>query len=381
MKTPNSMSDVRTGRRIPSLDGLRAISVSLVIYWHLSYFENGRWIATRFDSGMLGVFTFFVISGFIITLLLKKERDAKGTISLKAFYLRRAFRILPPLCFFLTGVAVLTKLGLSESSPRALLVSLSFVRNYLPSSFPTLRHLWSLSVEEQFYLVWPFLYSRLSTRNAMRVLILVIIAAPLVRLLLFVNGAGGLALEWHTESVADGLAAGCLLAIWLNDLRANNVYQKFVRSPLCMVLPIITVAAAWQFSPMLYQAVGKSVIFLSVALTIDASIQRHDSLIGRVLNLVPFVLLGKLSYSLYLWQQVFLLEPRGTHPYAWFPFNLVLSIGAAAFSYYAIEQPSLKFGRRLISGLKSRTMAVSDSPLASDGGVCQGREYGSLHVH
>lgn len=298
---------------------------------------------------MLGVFCFFVISGYIITLLLKKERETTGTISIGAFYFRRAFRILPPLFFFLGGLAVLTKFKLSESSPREILLSLTFLRNYRPSIFATMRHLWSLSVEEQFYLLWPFLYLRLSNKNAVRFLLVVIVATPILRLILFKFGASSLTLEWHSESVADGLAMGCLLAICEDRLRANPVYRKFVTSPFALILPVVTAAGAWQGFPLLYQAVGKTIIFLSVALSIDVVIQRHDSWVGKLLNKPPLAQLGKLSYSLYLWQQLFLLETKGSQPYAWFPLNLAFTLGMAAISYHLIEQPAIKIGRQLLS--------------------------------
>jgi peptidoglycan/LPS O-acetylase OafA/YrhL len=328
---------------------MRAISICLVLVWHLQFFIYRRW-PSQWDYGTLGVFIFFVISGYIITKLLVAERQRTGYLSLDSFYWRRAFRILPPLLFFLVGVHLLTLCGLSESSPRYLALALTFTRNYFPGHFISLRHLWSLSVEEQFYLMWPFLFKRLSDRGASKLLIAVILTAPVVRVIYALAGASGVAQHWHFESVADGLALGCLLAINQEKLHSNRLYMHFCNSrwPF-LVLPCVIFAAAWQVSPFFYAFVGKSLIFLCAALFLDVSIQRYHSIPGRILNSLPFVSLGRWSYSLYLWQQVFLLEPRGTKPYAYFPLNLALALLAAIVSYYFIELPTIRYGRILLN--------------------------------
>jgi peptidoglycan/LPS O-acetylase OafA/YrhL len=311
---------------------------------------------------MLGVFIFFVISGYIITRLLVVERERTGDFSLAAFYWRRGFRILPPLILFLVGVHLLTLWNLSESSPRYLFLALTFTRNYFPGRFGSLRHLWSLSVEEQFYLLWPFLLKRLSDRNASKLLLAVMLAAPAIRLIYVMTGANGVALEWHFESVADGLAAGCLLAINQKKLHANLFYMRLCTSKWSLLLlPCVTIAAAWQGSTVLYELFGKSLIFLSATLFLDASIQQCRSLPGRVLNSSPLVSVGRWSYSLYLWQQVFLLEPRGTKPYAHFPLNLALALLVAVSSYYLLEQPIIRCGRVLLE----RHLRRRQSSLAS----------------
>jgi peptidoglycan/LPS O-acetylase OafA/YrhL len=335
------------------LDGIRAISICLVLAWHLQYFRQGSWLPSQWDYGTLGVYIFFVISGYIITKLLIAERGRTGDISLGAFYWRRAFRILPPLLLFLIGVYILTLYGLSTSSPRYLLLALTFTRNYFPGRFASLRHLWSLSVEEQFYLLWPFLLKRLSDRSASKLLLVVIFTAPMIRLVYVLAGASSVALAWHFESVADGLAFGCFLAINQEKLHANRLYMRFCGSRWALlILPCITLVGAWQVSPVLYEALGKSLIFLSATLFVDASILQYDSIQGRILNSLPLVLLGHWSYSLYLWQQVFLLEPRGTKPYAYFPLNLALALLASIGSYYLVEQPLIRCGRILLNRVK-----------------------------
>jgi len=347
-----------TEKRLPSLDGIRAIAISLVIYFHL-WLQNHRIVG--FDWGTLGVYIFFVLSGFLITGLLIRESERMQSASLKNFYIRRFFRIIPPLVCFLLGVKILMALGFPLANNRAVLFSVSFLRNYRPGPL-VFQHLWSLSVEEQFYLIWPFLFTCLSRKMLTRLLTGVIVIAPIIRLVavLWIGDK----YVWHTEQVADGLAWGCLLAIKQPELRANRLYQRFSGSYATAILPCIIVAGAYYYPLTLDALVGKSGIFLCVALGIDVLIMRHNSFPGRVLNIAPIAWLGRISYSLYLWQQIFLIAwPRF---FVWLPANLCLSLLCASFSYYFIEQPTIRLGRMIVArrnllGPRIEVRAVANS--------------------
>lgn len=346
-----------SGQRIPSLDGWRAIAISLVVYWHLVY-SYRKWSSVVFDWGALGVYVFFVISGFLITLMLKREHEKTGSVSLRGFYIRRVFRIFPPLIFYLAGVAILAKLGLAVAGMRSILFSLGFLRNFFPGPYPILQHFWSLSVEEQFYLMWPFIFTRLSRKSAARLLFGVILIEPFVRsgMFLWLGNRGNW--QWGTEAIADGLACGCLLALSQQELRSYRWYQWLSRSYAWLLLPLVTIAGAHVRPELFYHGVGKTLIFLSVALAMDISIVRFESLPGRILNSAPFVFVGKLSYSLYLWQQVFLKDR--TQPYGWFPLNLGLALLLALFSFHFIEEPAVRFGREFAArAKKGRAMAAA----------------------
>jgi len=145
-----------TSRSIPSLDGLRAASVAVVIVGHSLAYLHGE--ANRFpylqlsELGQSGVDAFFVISGFLITYLLLKEKDATGTISLRNFYFRRFFRIFPPFYAYLAVVGILWVAGLARQDVRAFLSAATYTWNYAPHATSwLLAHTWSLSLEEQFY--------------------------------------------------------------------------------------------------------------------------------------------------------------------------------------------------------------------------------------
>jgi peptidoglycan/LPS O-acetylase OafA/YrhL len=358
-------SRIRATERIPSLDGLRAISVVIILSFHLRLLpsvDRPHWM--RFDVATLGMFIFFVISGFIITELLLDERERAGTIHLPSFYGRRFFRIFPALLGYLLGLAVLGGLGLASCSVHQLWLGLTFLGNYRYSGCLSTGHLWSLSVEEQFYLLWPIVLSRLSSRNASRLLLIVICTVPVIRIVHVVHGADWMTLEWHSESVADSLAIGCLLAIGRTRLHANRTYQWFANSSFCWFLPAGILAAGWQHSALFYQGVGKTLMLLGIAIGIDISIQRSKTAWGRCLNSAVLVRLGLWSYSIYLWQQVFTLQLPGAQPYAQFPLNLALSISVGITSYYLIERPALLWGRQMIP----RAQRSADVAVAKEAG-------------
>jgi peptidoglycan/LPS O-acetylase OafA/YrhL len=315
----------------------------LVVSAHLHSFSAG--VEAQYKIGFLGLFVFFVMSGFLITKLLLDERELTGTICLRSFYRRRFFRIFPALLGYLGGLALLSTLGLASCSVRALLWSVTFLANYRPTSFPSLGHLWSLCVEEQFYLIWPIVFSRLSLKNASRLLVGVICVLPIARVIMVDRGATWITLNHHSEAVADSIAIGCLLAIKQQHLHSSRGYQWFSKSYFCLLVPIIALITTWEGSPLFYQGLGKTVLFVSIAIGLDISVQRADSMWGRLLNSSILVSLGRWSYSLYLWQQVFTLQRPGAQPYAWFPMNLALTLSVGIASYYLIEVPGLRRGR------------------------------------
>ena len=348
--------------RIPSLDGCRAIAILLVVYSHVESARNA-WSARAFDWGTLGVFVFFVISGFIITTLLQREREKHQSVSLRQFYIRRCFKIHPPLTLFLAAMAVLSSLGLSDASGRSILFSFTFLRNYLPGPSRVLHHLWSLSVEEQFYLIWPFLFVTMSRRAVCRLLMVVVLVVPFIRLFTVLRMGTSFTVGlswagWHTQQLADGLAWGCLLAIRRDDLRSTRFYRWLSTSYAALLLPVIVALASYTYPPIVFESLGKTLIFACTALCIDLTILRSESVVGRFLNWTPFAGIGKISYSLYLWQQLFFFA-RSDHPYQWFPVGLVFLLPCALFSYLVVEQPAVRIGRRLASRGRNPLPAIA----------------------
>jgi peptidoglycan/LPS O-acetylase OafA/YrhL len=186
---------------------------------------------------LLGVRVFLVISGFLISSILFAEARSSGTVELDRFYFRRTMRIFVPYYAFLAVVMVLGRLGILTLSASALLHAATYTSNYSASMPWQLSHTWSLSVEEQFYLLWPALIVLLERSRALVVAALVVLAVPLVRVILWQlspTATGGIGHRF--ETCADALAIGCLLAGVRDWLATRPRYLAATRSPALLVL-------------------------------------------------------------------------------------------------------------------------------------------------
>ena len=162
-RTPPTFSE----GRIPSLDGLRAVSILLVVVCHLAQTVDNPLPGPRtwYFKGAVGVDIFFAISGFLITTLLLRETERSGTVSISRFYLRRALRILPAFWVYIAVLALFDHVGWVHLMSRDWIAAITYTVNFfLPTAFPV-RHIWSLSVEEHFYLIWPLLFALLGGKR------------------------------------------------------------------------------------------------------------------------------------------------------------------------------------------------------------------------
>ncbi len=359
----------QTPHRIPSLDGLRALSIFLVVGLHtvqrLSETHPVGWFWYAIFNGSSGVFIFFEISGFLITTLLLSEHAKRGSISLRGFYLRRAFRILPPLYFYIGFIVVLGLLGRLTLDRRDLLSSLFFFHNYIQNS-PTwsLEHLWSISVEEQFYLVWPFLFvfclrkPGVAGRFAASLIpLLILIVSPVARVVLGRSSDPLLHRIGVNYLNFDFLMFGCLVALLQGTSRFEAVYRAATRIwwlPLA-VMAVCSVLGA-RYENYFNLPVGYTLNGAAIAVFLLWCTRNPHTAIGRGLNWRPVARVGVLSYSIYLWQTLFLHHrnvPVFGHlawltipPVSWLGFFLM-----AMFSYEVIEQPSLSLRGALIKRL------------------------------
>ena len=161
-------SDARSGHRLPGLDGLRMIAATMVVIYHADVrdgFAAGTWLAGPISLGHFGVGIFFVLSGFLITHLLMNEEQQTGRVGLKSFFIRRMIRIVPPAYFYIAIVLMLAWAGLVTMHWSDVRPSVFFYKNYAPTASIT-GHYWTLSAEEQFYLVWPLAFVALRTDRA-----------------------------------------------------------------------------------------------------------------------------------------------------------------------------------------------------------------------
>ena len=310
----------------------------------------GHWAELHYRSDVAGAFAnlgvrvFFIISGYLITTLLLKEYGKKATIDLGAFYVRRAYRILPAAMAFMLPIFLVYWHELRWYHMAA---AVFYLANFDYAHPWFLGHLWSLSVEEQFYLLWPF---ALRKWHAYRVWILlgVVAVAPIYRVLCHLLGLHGRGDETF-PAVADILAIGCLLAIFSHRL------PKIRGSvALAMVVPVVFVPIYWGLIRFHTTALLLVILWPLLHASIAGLVLHVVRTPYRILNVGPVQWLGRISYSLYLWQQVFSF---GTHPRPWF--YLLVAVGMASASYYVIEQPMLRLRDRQRSKIPQKAVCAA----------------------
>ncbi|HEY2346160.1 MAG TPA: acyltransferase [Xanthomonadaceae bacterium] len=361
--------------RIPSLDGFRALSILLVLFGHLCGTRGFPVSLETYermfgDVAELGVIVFFVISGYLITTLLEGERQATGRISLKQFYLRRLLRIFPVAYAFIAAMALATLIGWVQLTGRDFLLAATYLMNYHPERPWVLGHLWSLSIEEQYYLAWPLALIVLRRRQAMAVAVAAIFLGPIVRL------APGMELRmFHATwfdgmtifpSMMDYLATGCVLALLRPRLLQQSWYLRLTASRwLVLTVPLILLVTREStgghlhgIAQALVVLIGSPVMNACIALSIESCTRHTGTLAARFLNGAPVAFVGVLSYSLYVWQQPFIDRGGGSWWNA-FPQNLVCAFAMALLSYWIVERSFLALRRRF------------RPPVGSAGVVCE----------
>lgn len=359
-----SPSERATAERIPSLDGLRAISIMLVLIGHIAgtggapatlmTLRTSSWV----NLGDLGVRVFFVISGLLITTLLLEEQATYGRISLGRFFLRRTFRIFPAFLALLLGLWIAQTRGWITLGGADWTHALTYTVNYHPERPWVIGHLWSLSVEEQFYAIWPLLLLLAGIRRGMLYAAAIVCVAPILRLVYLrylPNGGDYAGITF--ETAADSLAIGCLLA-WLRDrLWANERWRRSISTP--WLAPAVLIAASLLHArTQLAFLLGATAMNIAIALFIERSIRLPDRGLPRLLNTRPLIFLGMLSYSLYLWQQPFLNRESSAF-ITQFPQNVLFALVGAIACFYLIERPALALRRRIEHKLPRRVPVES----------------------
>jgi peptidoglycan/LPS O-acetylase OafA/YrhL len=323
-------------------------------------------------TGLLGVDLFFVLSGFLITtLLLDEQRRRAGAVSLGSFYRRRVLRLLPALVVLL---AVFTSVAAAVADAREALVGaaagLGYVMNHalaaghadqLPTS---LAHLWSLSAEEQFYLVWPLLLLglfRCRLGLAAWACATAVLLMQLRALDLLASDAGTHRIEFGVDTRSISIVVGCLLALLL----AGRVHVPRVPQRLELVAPVLFVALVvidWKRSlfagPLLLTALCSAVL---VVQALDRS-----SPVAKALAVAPMVFLGRISYGLYLWHlpilAAFGVMGAGL---TWIAVPAVaVALAAATASYYLVEQPFLRRKTRPAADSQPASVPASEVVVA-----------------
>ena len=349
---------------ITGLDGIRAVAVMAVLFYH----ANAPWAL----GGFLGVETFFVLSGFLITSLLLAEWQSTGSLSLQNFWLRRARRLLPAVWLLLAVLPILALFLASDALPRLkedVPAALLYITNWVYivrevpyfEAFgrpPLLQHLWSLAVEEQFYLLWPlllvFLLRTLKNKRTGVVLIttILVILSSIWMAVLFDPGNDPLRVYYGTDTRAAGFLVGALLAMIWSPSQPVPVSRKRWQEVIGwtgLLALIIFYNKLNEFQPFLYRGGILATALSSAFVIVGAS--SPTSFLSKLLETPLLRWIGSRSYSIYLWHWPVLMLTRPGFDLQ-FPELLIrggqiaLTFGLAELSYRWVETPVRRYGFR-----------------------------------
>lgn len=341
---------------IPSLDGIRAIAVILVFFAH-SGLEN-------FIPGGLGVTIFFVLSGYLITTLMRIEHARSGTINYRNFYLRRLLRLMPPLLIVIAATGLLAALSLINGNftPSGIFSALFYFGNYhiiandfqgMPAGIAVV---WSLAIEEHYYLFYPPLAALLLRigRIGLSVSILALLCVVVLawRYWLVSHGASEAYLTMATDTRVDAILIGCLMALWRNPWLDPVPVQKILNVWWIAALCIAVLIGTLVYRDEVFRLTARYTLqSLAIAPLIYLAVARADRLPFRWLNARPLVYIGTISYTIYLSHHVILLGLDKHWPQlSWIWLTLagaVLTLALAEPMRRWVEQPCAKLRQML----------------------------------
>lgn len=349
----------------PSLNGLRAMSIIMVVFFHMRPADN--WAYKHFFAGDLGVDIFFVISGFLITTLCLKEKVKTSDINLKSFYTRRVLRILPVAYLYLAFIIALNAIQNLNIPHIYIMAAGLFIANF--SVFNKYQHryvaqYWSLAVEEQFYLIFPFLLKK-SFKVYLSLILFIVFVLPLV---LYVQekipafNTGVLYFIIHFFAKFQGIAVGSLLAVLAFKGYINPVNHTVTRTLINIAAFALMICL--EFDPFFsFKAIALNLLIsILIALIIFVNVTPGKDIFFRILNNAAMNKIGVLSYSIYIWHMLFIVpNPHLPRVLYLFPYNVGLILIMAFISYYGYERYFLKLKERFT---KTKGLSTPTSPPA-----------------
>ena len=350
----------------PSLDGLRGIAILMVVFYHLNLSSNPYY--TIILNGKLGVLIFFVLSGFLITTLCIKEKVTTNDISLKGFYIRRALRIFPVAYLYIFVVIVLNyifKLNISYVSILAAafyLMNLSSIFRKYFFSWET-GHFWSLSVEEQFYLIVPVILKK-NFKVYLLVILFIVFVLPVFLCLQYLfpvlNNNMVLYVFTHYLIKFQAIAVGCLLSVLTFKYSLNYSISVSTKIATNIVALFLIVYIQYDDFLSITNVFSGLIISFLIGYIIITNITYQKDFIFKILNARLLKIIGVLSYSIYIWQQIFTSENKNLpHLMITYPYNLIGIIAVSCLSYYFYESFFLKLKSRYSKIQKQKFVTIS----------------------
>lgn len=350
-------------KRIDALEGLRGVAVALVVLCHADIPGLG-------GAGWVGVNTFFVISGFIITHLLVREQEEHGRIALGPFFARRFLRLIPAMLAMLVVMGLAVRLlvhraclpGFIDEGLMALAQVHNWAAIYAWCTQQFLSHCWSLSIEWQFYLVWPLLLSATlhgpgGRGRAITTTLALAMASLAWAWWLVLSDAGFARIYGGTDARITSLLAGCLVGLWWSPDRAPGGAGW---EPLALAgLAVLAIECGWWSTGISPDGVDHLGIHHPLAtgaatLVLVALLRRPHGMTGRLASHPSLVWLGTVSYGLYLWNfpiATVLVAAVGCQEPAqargWLLLAIPLTLIAGWLSWVAVERPCQRLRRRM----------------------------------
>lgn len=347
-------AQVRRSGYIPTLDGWRTIAVFAVIAFHARPLHIGKLNLGGLQSyGDRGVQLFFAISGILICSRLLEEQRLHGTISLRGFYVRRLFRIQPAAIAMLAAVVLLAMAGVLHVGLGATMASLFSFRNFFDALGGTTTpddrytvHFWSLAVEEHFYLLLPALLI-LARRRLIPVLVTLacvsMIWPPMAHRWGFTENTFSYK---RTDLALQDLLVPALLAVLLTYPAVRALMLRVSGRGVLIFAVVGAILLSERFAG---GHLTHQITCVGFPLIITSTMLHPEEWLGRLLETRLFTFLGRVSYSLYLWQQLFFIRRTETsvlHFVQSWPWNLAGALSFAIASYFFIEKPLIRLGHR-----------------------------------
>jgi peptidoglycan/LPS O-acetylase OafA/YrhL len=347
---------------IKGFDGLRCYSILLVVITHLGVannFKEGSYLREHvfyFFSGSAGVNIFFAISGFLITTLILNEISQTGKLNVKYFFFRRFLRLLPPIIPFYIALFIFMKLGYVRNTTIGILASVFYLFNFVPKAkiaFSTeLSHTWSLAVEEQFYILWAFVFSYFNENKRYLIIFFLLTLCIIGYIILpsipvIIKGQQYqleevfFIIRWTIPAIAP-ILLGSLFAI-LNFNNYKNIRIRFSGLKPGIVSLVVFLSPFYLYDSLMplvkiFHGLGATLILLWIH-------NNQNSGIIKVLEWSPIKYIGIISYGLYIWQGFFVRSGPNATPKIWvheFPYNVILAFIVAILSYELFEKKVLR---------------------------------------